>query len=249
MIMISPLPKWFGLESYETLSQGLLIKTSLDLVEDQLVESGAEISQNIFIDGHISGLGVLVFQLKNQEWTGLLEPSMTRYYENKAYAPSFWNWEDQAQFYASHFHTRSISYGVDDVGDCINYVCWDDGVEMERMMFDHSELDWEEYEDDENDPEDCLLTPYLFRSQLRSLNAQDIDDAYDFMDAFFKEQKTWAFTEFAHLGIKDLTEADLRNRAKEHPAIAQMLRMRLNYTEPRAAEVSDFIRVDFAHWV
>ncbi|MFC1836120.1 hypothetical protein ACFL2Q_15605, partial [Thermodesulfobacteriota bacterium] len=93
---------------------------------------------------------------------------------------------EDARDLSSELKTSGIYYGISDTACSVGYQFYDLGEEMESLDFseDYSEFLDDEFKDD-GEGEDY---PVYFESKLRSVNVDEIDDPFEFVDRFLRSQ-------------------------------------------------------------
>lgn len=206
------LDEGYGIQSVDVTAEGLLVHAPLDQVAAALAQPEGQWQQDVYGYGQsLPGLGLIVFQLQDHEWTEVVgryaAMSLTNEPEEMFgdFGPPNPDWEELSQSLTTQLQTRSIHFWLSDLDDTLGYTYWVNGTLMERMEF--GEWDFRENDEDETADEETQLDenveedesgnqwkPWVFESQLRQLTASEIEDAHDFMYDFLCEQKAYVAT-------------------------------------------------------
>lgn len=195
-----PIQERCGLQSVDVTAEGLLVHAPLDQVAEALAQPEGQWQQDVYGHGQpLPGLGLIVFQLQDHEWTEVVDRytaiDLTKEPEGMFgdFGPPTPNWEELSQSLSTQLRTQIFHFQVSDINDSLGYTYWVNGALMERLEFD--EDTWQDTHDESLlDAPDRTFEPHLFESQLRQLTVSEIQDAYDFMDDFLCEQRAYIAT-------------------------------------------------------
>jgi hypothetical protein len=206
---------------YTPRAEGLLVKAPLDAVEAVLVEGGGQLQRDVY-GGATAGEGLLTFQLQQQDWSVITDASFLLIDTFESHSPPNWNWESQGQILSERLQTRIILFGIREDGAKIHYSVWDNGILVEQLKYNRNEAPelTEEEKMDENYNRPHI--PQIFNSQLRSLTAQEIQNAYEFTFNFLESQEmSWltlyTLTRFYGVRREDFVSLDFVSRSLNYP--------------------------------
>lgn len=126
----------------------------------------------------------IIFQFRGHPWTVI--PSSS-FFPHRIFFQ-----DENAQSLSRWLHAKVIVYLVSDTGGFIGYHLFNCGESLEKLYKEPmEEMDAQEYEYlDEME----FIGMCKFRSQLRPLEAYDIEDGYSFTDEFLREQDAYVPT-------------------------------------------------------
>jgi hypothetical protein len=162
-----------GIESIDLNISMVLVKAPIELVSQAFSQlKQAEIWMRGVYEHEVKFIGqsVMVFQLREHPWTVIYRFCKPPYDSDLPY-PVGATAED-AQNLSNLLNTRVIYYTASDTSGTINYHLYQDGISIERLFFE----------------EESYIE---FESQLRQLEAKDIENAYSFTLNFIREQDAY----------------------------------------------------------
>ncbi len=168
-----PLQQCRGIESLDQNVFMVLVQAPIELVAQafsQLKQAEIWMRDAYEREVEIIGQGVMVFQFREHAWTiinRLCDPPSGLGLPSQIGAT-----EEDAQNLSDLLHTRAINYTASDTSGTIEYHLYQDGSSMERLSFEEG-------------------FSVQFQSQLRQLEAEDIEDAYGFTMNFIREQDAY----------------------------------------------------------
>ena len=128
----------------------------------------------------IIGQDFIVFQLRGHPWTVIHGNRILPYRVPLK--------DEDAQALSHLLHTRAICYRVSDTCGVIGYHLYHCGESIEKLYFNsYGEEEMDEDEDEDMEAQGTCQ----FQSQLRQLEAEDIEDPYGFIWNFFQEQDAY----------------------------------------------------------
>ena len=164
----------------------------------------------------IQGYSFIVFQFRGHPWTVIQELS-SLYYSVPL--------EDKdIQSLSGLLHTKALCYFVSDTSMNIGYHLYDCNESIEKLYFTHEcEREMDEDDDENNDDDDMEAQgTYQFQSQLRQLKAEDIGNAYGFIDDFLREQDAYVPAFFSKVIFRVGQRITLRIKGIEHDDFERM---------------------------
>jgi hypothetical protein len=162
-----------GIESLDRNIFMVLVQAPIELVAqafNQLRQAEIWVRDAYEREVEIIGQGVMVFQFRGHSWTlihRLCDPPYGSGLPSQVGAT-----EEDAQNLSSLLHTRAIYYTASDTSGTIEYHLYQDGKSVERLFFEEG-------------------FSVQFQSQLRQLEAEDIENAYSFTMNFIREQDAY----------------------------------------------------------
>jgi hypothetical protein len=177
MVFIRPedvsLQQCRGIESIDQNVFMVLVQAPIELVAQafsQLRQAEIWVRDVYEREVEIIGQGVMVFQFRGHSWTlinRLCDPPYGSGLPRQVGAT-----EEDAQNLSDLLHTRAIYYTASDTSGTIEYQLYQDGKSVERLFFEEG-------------------FSVQFQSQLRQLEAEDIENAYSFTMNFIREQDAY----------------------------------------------------------
>jgi hypothetical protein len=249
----------WGLCYSDTDAGGLLVKAPLDAVEAVLIEGGGMVKRDV-CNETIEEAGLLVLQLKDQDWTVITDAYYMNLDRLKSYAPRSWVWDLQGERLSQRLGTRSILFEASDTVCTLHYSVWDRGNLVEEFKYDESEDPNVEAEGEGLTSENFATfhlphPPQVFNSQLRTIAAQEIDDAHLFTLDFLESQQVSWLSIYALARLRGIPESDFVRldlvkvkifpRPKEHlPPPDLSMTDALNFDEEYPYSYNSFLYTD-----
>lgn len=194
MCTVSSLSQNRGIESFDLNQTVVLVQAPVEAV----AQAFAKLKQTTVWKQNAYGqevpaaeAGVLIFRFRDHCWT-IITPAIRRLEEQPDVA--------DARLLSAQLHTKALYYAASDTTGAIAYELFNDGQSREMMSISI------DYSDDiisalqegalEMEPSDLasFLDPEAyrqFRSELRSLTVDQIDDEYHFVETFCREQDAY----------------------------------------------------------
>ncbi len=176
-----------GIESIDLNDNLILVQAPIEQVAQSFnqVRQVARWERDVYgREIEILGYSFVVFQLRGHSWTTIHE--LTFLHKQVPLR------EKDIQLLSGLLHTKTICYLVSDTGGHIGYHLYDCGESMEKLYFTSDvEGEIDEDEDADEDEDMKIQGTCQFKSQIREIKAEDINNHYDFTYDFFREQDAY----------------------------------------------------------
>lgn len=180
-----PVCEWRGLVSDNLNDRLILVQATVAQAAEALCHvRGATVwEQNVFEqEVELTNECFVIFQFAGHTWTVIHEKNIYSWHDGL-------NSQD-AQRLSQHLQVKVIYYSVSDTAGAIGYELYESGELMEE--FDsYCDHDYRDQMESGGEPDTIYGRSWKLYSKLRQINSSEIQQEFDFVDAFFKSQDAY----------------------------------------------------------